>query len=128
MVQTPTRRAFMAGGIATMGTAVCAPTILNAQSLSHNDIWTKQPTAETLRSAVVTGLDDSSSMKGDEPLIQREGTAQAIEHPNLRYVVNNRTAEGHGGVAVCCVKFNDRAQSYITKRHIQWPRTIRLRC
>lgn len=106
---TMPRRHFLklAGGAATalLGT----PAVIHAQSLSRNDIWTKQPTT-VLKSAVTLCLDTSSSMKEDEPYIQRDGTAAAISHASIRHIIKTPDHyTGHRGVAVCAIAFNNKA-------------------
>lgn len=100
------RRAFIASSVAT----VFSPNVISAQSLGHNDIWTKYPKRE-LHSAVSLCLDSSGSMSAEELSIQGHGTANALQTDLVRSIIKyHNTQTDRSGVALCLIDFAQSAQ------------------
>lgn len=103
----PSRRVIL-GGLAGGFALLAAPAVVKAQHLSSNDIWTKHPKG-ILKKSLTLCMDRSGSMQSDELVIQAEGTAKALNHPNTHYAITNPDSNGCHGIAVSALTFNDSA-------------------
>lgn len=110
------RREILGGAIA--GFALLAkPGIVRASSLNHNDIFNRQANGKK-KAALALNMDLSNSMSREEMLAQRDGTANAFRHINVRDAVLREgvdiiTGEPTQGITACVTSFGDKAKSVL---------------
>ena len=102
---TISRRAFMAAGTASLFGSLATPTIINAQSLGRNDIWTKLPTT-VLKSSISLIMDASGSMV-EEIEDQKLGHMDALSSPATVDKITRPNLMGCFGIAVNMLSFSD---------------------